>query len=346
MSRSEAPDSAPPEVRAFAASRIPGARIEPLEGDASSRSYFRVQAPGGPPRVVASYGEAFDPSSFPFLETTALLEAIGIPVPCVLDFDAAAGMILLDDLGDRSLQAWLASSGKRAGEPDARDLYMQAVDLITRLQQRGTPRLHPGIHAGRTALDAARFRFELNLFFDQVVTGLRGRSVDTRQRALIGEAFDRFCRRLDRPPLVLCHRDFHSRNLMVAPGGELIVLDHQDARRGPETYDLASLLCDPYVDVPEERGEAMIRRFHATLGGGETLEAFRLRVHEMSVQRALKAAGTFANQKLEHGRARYLSFLPAALTGARRNLELCPDLDFLREALAPWVEEFSGEPPA
>ena len=53
-------------------------------------------------------------------------------------------------------------------------------------------------------------------------------------------------------PRVLCHRDYHSRNLMLSQG-QLYLIDFQDARMGPDTYDLASLLRDAYVDLNESR---------------------------------------------------------------------------------------------
>ena len=56
-------------------------------------------------------------------------------------------------------------------------------------------------------------------------------------------------RELAAEPRVLCHRDYHSRNLMLR-GDRLFIIDFQDARLGPDTYDLASLLRDSYVDLP------------------------------------------------------------------------------------------------
>ena len=81
---------------------------------------------------------------------------------------------------------------------------------------------------------------------------------------------------------MLCHRDYHSRNLMWHDD-TLYVIDFQDARMGPDTYDLASLLRDSYVDLPDAavddlidyfvalaRGTASRRRATAASGGGST----------------------------------------------------------------------------
>ena len=66
----------------------------------------------------------------------------------------------------------------------------------------------------------------------------------------LSEAFHQLSQEIASWPRVLCHRDYHSRNLMLHRG-RLYWIDFQDARMGPVTYDLASLLRDSYVDLPE-----------------------------------------------------------------------------------------------
>jgi aminoglycoside/choline kinase family phosphotransferase len=63
-------------------------------------------------------------------------------------------------------------------------------------------------------------------------------------------------------PRVLCHRDYHSRNLMLHRG-ELYIIDFQDARLGPDTYDLVSLVRDSYVDLTESAADELIAYFIA-----------------------------------------------------------------------------------
>ena len=66
-------------------------------------------------------------------------------------------------------------------------------------------------------------------------------------------------------PRVLCHRDYHSRNLMLHEG-RLYIIDFQDTRMGPDTYDLVSLLRDSYVDLPEQTVSELIAYFLALKG--------------------------------------------------------------------------------
>jgi aminoglycoside/choline kinase family phosphotransferase len=319
----------------------PETAVIALAGDASTRAYYRAVPAEGESHVVAAYSAAFDPAGFPFLEATALLQACGVPVPDVLGTDGPRGLILLEDLGDRSLQD--AAQGAPGTKEDAAEmLYTQAVEIIARLQGEGTPRVSDRIHAGREALDAERFRFELGYFFDNLVLGLRQRTPGVARRREINEAMDALCADLDGEPRVLCHRDFHSRNIMVGSDDELSCVDHQDARLGPDTYDLVSLLRDPYVDLPEDRVTRMIDHYRAATGTTETLLHFRQRFDRMAVQRTLKAAGTYAGQMVLHQRDSYLRYLPRALELARRSLERCPDLERLHRSLGELVPELGS----
>jgi aminoglycoside/choline kinase family phosphotransferase len=320
-------------------------QITLLTGDASPRTYYRARretsAPGDAATViVADHHGPIDPLNFSFLETTALFSAAGIPVPAVLHCEPEAGLLLMEDLGDGLLQSVVAGHGSAAAG-GVQELYDQAMDLLHHLQDEGTPRIDPATQAGRLRLDGELFRRELDLFFQHLVIDLRGQdpSLGKRQRATA--AFDRLCSRLDAEPQVLCHRDYHSRNLLVGTGGLLTVIDHQDARRGPDTYDLASLLDDPYVERTEDWRRRMVDRFLAGRRRDEDATAFRSRLDAMAAQRLLKAAGTYAAQQVKYGHTFYLDYLPGALARARACLSRHEEHADLLAALAPLVPELA-----
>jgi aminoglycoside/choline kinase family phosphotransferase len=137
---------------------------------------------------------------------------------------------------------------------------------------------------------------------------------------------------------VLCHRDFHSRNLMLH-GGTLYWIDFQDARMGHASYDLASLLRDSYVSLPEELVQAFAEEFRRQAAPEEAPEAFERRFELMSVQRNLKALGTFGYMTRVRGTDVYLPYVPGTLRSARRNLARRPELADLRRVLARHLEE-------
>src|SRR5262249_4989194 len=136
---------------------------------------------------------------------------------------------------------------------------------------------------------------------------------------------------------VLCHRDYHSRNLMLHDGS-LHIIDFQDARLGPDTYDLVSLLRDSYVDITDRELEDLIAYFLA-LKGVDDAAGFRRRFDLMALQRNLKALGTFGYQTITRQNAVYIQYMPRTLRYARTNLEKYPRFDRLRGLLSRFVEE-------
>ena len=126
-------------------------------------------------------------------------------------------------------------------------------------------------------------------------------------------------------PRVLCHRDYHSRNLMLHEG-QLYIIDFQDARMGPDTYDLVSLLRDSYVDLPEQTVGELIAYFLALKGSRDTEQEFRPRFHLMALQRNLKALGTFGYQTTARRNPVYIQYIPRTLRYVRDNLEHLPQI--------------------
>ena len=142
---------------------------------------------------------------------------------------------------------------------------------------------------------------------------------------------------------MLCHRDYHSRNLMLHEE-RLYIIDFQDARMGPDTYDLASLLRDSYVDLPEQTVSELIAYFLALKGTTDpSSETFRERFDLMALQRNLKALGTFGYQTTARRNPVYIQYIPRTLRYVRDNLERHPRFARLREVLAAHVEEFAGQ---
>jgi hypothetical protein len=137
---------------------------------------------------------------------------------------------------------------------------------------------------------------------------------------------------------VLCHRDYHSRNLMWRDG-RLCIIDFQDARLGPDTYDLVSLLRDSYVDLPERVVDELIAYFLALSGRPADDAEFRRRFDLMALQRNLKALGTFGYQTTARRNPVYIQYIPRTLKHARENLHKHARFGPLLTILARHVEE-------
>ena len=327
-----------PRLEAFLADRY-GARssaleLEAISGDASARRYFRLRD-GAATSVLSLYPEAFDAESAPFVVIRGLFAAWGLPVPEILDQDAARGVLLLQDLGDVTLQEALpgASAEQRT------ELYREALEQIAVLQ-REAGRAPQRAACFSIAFDIEKLSWELHYFLKHFVEGLRGADLTVEDRSTLSEAFHRLSQEIASWPRVLTHRDFHSRNLMLH-GGRLFCIDFQDARMGPVTYDAASLLRDSYVALPEAFVAERLEEFRQKASPAEARESYARRFELMSVQRNLKALGTFGYMAMVRRNEVYLPHVPRTLSHARRNLARHPELADLRRVLARHIEELS-----
>jgi aminoglycoside/choline kinase family phosphotransferase len=125
-------------------------------------------------------------------------------------------------------------------------------------------------------------------------------------------------------------------------GDRLFIIDFQDARMGPDTYDLVSLLRDSYVDIGEDDVQQFIAYFLALKGSPMSpadMAEFRRRFDLMALQRNLKALGTFGYQTATRRNPVYIQYIPRTLRHARTNISAYPRFARLRELLAVYIEE-------
>lgn len=315
---------------------LSSARVVPLTGDASDRRYFRVLAPDAPSIVLSLYSTPFDFEALPFVNVGRLLEQMPVPVPAVLGHAGDLGILALEDLGDVTLQAHLGAAS--AAEHAA--LYREAVALIATLQRRGAELASPAYLPYGIAFDVEKLSWEMEFFINHFIEAYRGVVFKAEEREALRREFSTFVEVLAAEPRVLCHRDYHSRNLMLHDG-RLCIIDFQDARMGPDTYDLVSLLRDAYVDLPEQSVDELIAYFLALKGEHGTEAEFRRRFDIMALQRNLKALGTFGYQTTTRRNPVYIQYIPRTLRYVRDNLENLPRFARMRELLAEHVEEFN-----
>jgi aminoglycoside/choline kinase family phosphotransferase len=299
----------------------------------SDRRYFRIIPADGPSLVLALHAAAIDFASLPFANVAELLQLVPLPVPAVLDHSDPLGILALQDLGDVTLQAHLGA----ASPAEHAALYRQAVALIETLQRRGAELQSDRYIPYRIAFDVEKLTWELEFFVKYFVQGYRGVALTAEERAALQEEWAAIVGELAAEPRVLCHRDYHSRNLMLSDAS-LYIIDFQDARLGPDTYDLASLLRDSYVDIADRELDELIAYFLA-LKGLTDGEKFRRRFDLMALQRNLKALGTFGYQTMTRRNPVYIQYMPRTLRYARSNLEKYPRFTRLRALLGAHVEE-------
>lgn len=319
--------------RSGLSTRLP--RVVPLTGDASDRRYFRILMPEAPSIVLSLHAGPFEFDSLPFVNVARLLAQMPVPIPAILGHADDLGVLALEDLGDVTLQAHLGA----ATPAEHAALYRQSVALVATLQKRGAELASDGYLPYGIAFDAEKLSWEMDFFIKHFLEAYRGVVLSDAARTALREEFAVLVDTLASEPRVLCHRDYHSRNLMLHHG-RLFIIDFQDARMGPDTYDLVSLLRDSYVDLPESTVEELIAYFLALKGETAQADEFRRRFDLMALQRNLKALGTFGYQTTARRNPVYIQYIPRTLRYVRNNLDALPHFARLADLLSTHVEEF------
>ncbi|MBA6414075.1 phosphotransferase [Parahaliea sp. F7430] len=276
--------------------------LEPVAGDASNRRYFRLRSADR--SLIVMQAPPATEKNAEFIAVQALLAKGGICVPQILAHDIERGYLLLGDLGRQMLLPLLNDATVDAW-------YSKAGEVLLQIAQIAAATVVPNY-------DRALLNEELSRLPEWFLVQLLGLELSPADRGLLAQVNTLLVSSAQAQPQVLVHRDFHSRNLMPQPDGQLGVIDFQDAVIGPITYDLVSLLRDCYIRWPKAqvRGWALGQRDRLVasglldaMGDEEFLRYFDL----MGLQRHLKVLGTFARLYLRDGKAAYLQDLPLVL---------------------------------
>ena len=285
-----------------------GWSAQSLAGDASVRAYYRVTAADGRTYMLAYYPEEVRGQLDRSLAAFRALEA-SVAAPAILhSCDVAT---LQHDAGDRTIFDVLHEDREEGIR-----LYRRAVELLVAFQRAPDP----GLNAPFTA---AFFENELKMTREFFLERLMGRD---------GAAFEEYAVKISTEiashPYLLCHRDYHGQNIHIQ-SDTLYVIDYQDLRMGPDTYDLASLRDRAVAEIIGDEVELELVDTWTRLSGAEG--DVRSRYFATLLQRSLKVLGTFSRQPIERGRMHYLDYIPAALASVSRCIDELPAFAPLRD---------------
>ena len=303
--------------------------IEQLTPDASTREYFRVSW-NGDTAIACVYPEPFVAADQSYLDVTNVFLAAGLPVAAIYDFDENSGVIVQEDLGDTILREVLENSD------DARrnELIDEAIRLIVRIQAATPIAFMADSIASKLKFDTEKLLWELDFFKTHYFETFRKEKLSELDDRALEAEFTELATELETHATVLCHRDFHAANLMIDKAGALRIIDHQDARIGSATYDLVSLLLDRIIELPTHEWLAEKRAFflnERTKLGLNALdeEAFTYEFRLQTIQRCLKATGTFSYQSVNRGKTYFIPFIKPMLEivlRASENIDRFPNL--------------------
>jgi aminoglycoside/choline kinase family phosphotransferase len=294
------------------------AAAQPLAGDGSDRQFFRL--PGSPTKVLlwhpyAPGGEVNENDSY--FQIGSHLRARGAPVPEIYHYCRDEGWMLLEDLGDISLDAALKG---QSGEAQIRFWYRQALEILVHLQIDGLEGFKTAWCFDTPVLDGSFLKERECLYF--VLAFLQG-YLGLKMAAIeLAADFDRLIQgAVSTHGLFFLHRDFQSRNLMIK-NGRLRVIDFQGARLGPLGYDVAALLIDPYVGLAPQLQEEFLDYYLQELQKRVAVDeaAWRQQYYYLALSRNLQILGAYGFLTKVKKKAYFARYIPAAAASLKGRL--------------------------
>lgn len=309
--------------------------LEPVSGDASFRRYFRVFLEQG--SLIVMDAPPDKENSVPFVAIAQHWRSHGVPVPQIMAQDLQKGFLLLTDFGDSVYLGQL-------GEETADRLYQQALEALLQIQQCPASPDYP-----LPPYDAAKLQAEMHLCPQWFFSKLLAMDLTDSELGMLEQVFAMLVKSALEQPQVNVHRDFHSRNLMLPPGGDIGVLDFQDAVYGPITYDLVSLLRDCYINWLPQQEIHWIEtyvdqaRIAGLISARVSREQFIRWFDWMGLQRHIKCVGIFSRLCLRDGKAGYLRDIPRTFGYIKRVCAHYPQLaefnDWLEVKVIPHMQQ-------
>lgn len=285
-------------------------RILPLAGDASNRKYYRVIR-GQDSWVLMSW-EPFHKDNYPFLSVLSHFQKNRVQVPNVIAFSESDGLVLLEDLGDLTLERkfW-----ENQHQEMALPYYRQAIDELIKIHFHSTLDKAP-CTAFDIMFDTEKLLWEMKYGLDNLILGVCHFEMSEPAKNEVLGLFRNLCEVLHREPKWIAHRDYHSRNLMIKLD-QMRVIDFQDARLGPMQYDLVSLFRDSYVNMPEAMAAELLEDYllkaKPYLPSHFSRDQFNYIYELQTIQRCFKACGSFASFYNQRKDTRYLKYITNTL---------------------------------
>lgn len=300
-----------------------------LKGDGSQRQWYRLKADRDS-LIMVDHGirqTRMITEVDAFVHLGRHLYRQGVPVPEIYFYDTFSGLVFLEDLGDIHLQQVVQSTADTLG---LIGLYQSVIAQIIRLSRHGAVKFDRSWTYQTADYDQKLIlEKECRYFLEAFLNGYVG--FDTRFEGLAADFKSLADKTLQHPVIGFMHRDMQSRNIMVKDR-RIYFIDFQGGRIGPIQYDLASLLIDPYVDLPRPIQTRLLDYSLEMLSAVAPVDPdqFRHCYHYCTLTRNLQILGAFAYLSRVNGKKQFEKYIPAAARTLRSNLKANDSQEFPR----------------
>jgi N-acetylmuramate 1-kinase len=283
-------------------------KIAPIQKGGSDRKFYRIQCSAEQALILVKYNREREENRH-YVTIANFLTEHRIRVPEIYFHDPDEGLIWLEDLGEQDLysyrdESWLVR----------RAFYESALDQIAALHSLPESVCIEMKQHLPAEFNSELYLWEQNYFFENCL-GRYFKIEDAKLAQLSSlQALHDIAERLASLPRVLVHRDFQSQNIIIR-NGQAHLIDFQGMRPGLAEYDLASLLYDPYVNLPEnERTElTAYYRGRQLENGAANNNDLDLKLQLCAMQRLMQALGAYGFLGLVKSHKHFLMYVAPAM---------------------------------
>ncbi len=327
----------PEEIRDAMKALFPGKswdRPHRLAGDASSRVYYRTRIEGAGDVILMLAPDQLFAEHFAHM--TTLMRELGVDTPDI--YCRHGKLVVIEDLSDNLLT--LKTRGMNPAELESE--YKRQIDDLLRFQEASVDHAKRDMPCFGLAFDMEKLGYEIKFTDEHYISGYLKHFPGPETREIMKREWGRILGQLAEHTEVLAHRDLHSRNI-IRKGKRSVWIDYQDARMGRRQYDLASLLLDPYENLPWDTTRQLADYYYSRLSDYAnppwSYDRF-IDLYELSgLQRIYKALGTFGYQATVVGVDTYVRFMSPAVDKLRKIMRARSDLRTLESALSPLLDK-------
>lgn len=333
-------------------------KIEKLFGQASSREYFRATLDDSGAQssyVIMKLPQGFSspaeeitktasnaPQEFPFINVWRYLKSLNIWVPEIFAFDVAQGLILLEDLGDTSLESLV----QNADSEFFLFYYKKVIDTLIALQIKTLKNPSQDCVASFRRFDSQLLNSEFEHFLKYGIEDRKKIKLDFSSKEIFKKITWELSDQITHMPQGFVHRDFQSRNILFK-NYNFFLIDFQDALQGPLIYDLVALLRDSYIRFTPDQTEKLLTHYAKNLPAFHPYfnqwERVQNDFNMITIHRKLKDAGRFQYILTERKNPHFLVHVPQSLAYVKDSLhalEKNPECQKLLQFLRSHLEEF------
>lgn len=276
----------------------------------SDRKYYRRR--DADESVVVMECGPDDPDFDRQISYTTFFRRYGLPFPALFSHDSISKTARFEDLGDMSLYSWRKFP---RSEAESEAVYRKTLEIIARLHGPVSDHVSECPELAARIFDYDYLRWETSYFLEKFIAGIYGKDISALSS--LNDEFHRLALKADSFTKRIIHRDLQSQNIMITSGLVPRVIDYQGARLAPPSYDIASLLWDPYAPLTDDMRNRLLGHYCSLMERAScawfNLSEFEESLRYCRLQRHMQALGAYGYLSKTKGKTFFLKHIPEAV---------------------------------